>query len=142
MLARIPRYTTSRLSYLGRTYNQIALVDHRERSTERIHPEAVRLHWISERNMARNALIEAIPAEDTERGCEATFQIISLLVLVFEDGWAWPSDVALGGDVGFDAGFVWDLAVVHGDGVAVGVCCVWCHGVVIQESYWSRCDGS
>jgi hypothetical protein len=83
--------------------------------------------------VSSNTLIEAILAKDPECGCETAFEILPLLVLVFEDRRAWEVDFALS-DVLLDAGLVWHLAIVDGLRVAVRVCCVWGHVVISQRS--------
>lgn len=68
--------------------DQIGFVHHAESAAERVDPKAVWLYRIAERDMACNALVVSVFAEDAEGGCEAAFEIFALFMLVFEGGWS------------------------------------------------------
>ena len=118
------------------TYDQITLIDQTKRRAKRIHPKAVLLDRISERDMSSNTLIEAILAEDAEGSGETTLQILAFLVLVVKGGRARELLHAALGNALLDAGLerrlagVDGLAVVGGDVfVAVAIYIgVGCHG--------------
>jgi hypothetical protein len=57
-----------------------------EGAAEGVHPEAVGLHGVAERDVAGDALVEAVFAEDAEGGGQAAFEVFTLFVLVGE-GW-------------------------------------------------------
>lgn len=66
--------------------DQVGFGDEAERAPERVHPEAVWLHGVAQRDVARHALVEAVFAEDAEGGGEAAFEVFALFVLVGECG--------------------------------------------------------
>ena len=99
------------------TYDQITLINQTKRRPKRIHPKAVLLHGISERDVSRNALIEAILAEDAEGSGQTSLQILALLVLVVEGRWAWELLHAALGNALLDTRLERCLARV--DGLAV-----------------------
>lgn len=48
--------------------DQVGFGDEAEGSAERVHPEAVGLHGVAEGDVAGNAFVEAVLAEDSEGG--------------------------------------------------------------------------
>ena len=49
--------------------NQIRGLDQAEGGAQRVHPERVRMDRITQRDVAGDALVETVFAEDAERGC-------------------------------------------------------------------------
>lgn len=45
-----------------------------------------RINRVTHRDVASNALIKAILAEDAESSCQTSFEVLSLLILVFKLG--------------------------------------------------------
>jgi len=63
-----------------------------EGAAEGVHPEAVGLYGVAERDVAGDTFVEAVFAEDAEGGGEAAFEVFALFVLVGEgwgSGWMW-----------------------------------------------------
>jgi len=66
--------------------DQVGFGDQAEGAAEGVHPEAVRLHGVAQGDVARDALVEAVFAEDAEGSGEPAFEVFALFVLVGE-GW-------------------------------------------------------
>lgn len=66
--------------------DEVGLGDQAEGPAEGVHPEAVRLHGVAQRDVACHAFVEAVFAEDPEGGGQAAFEVFALFVLVGE-GW-------------------------------------------------------
>jgi hypothetical protein len=68
-----------------------------EGAAEGVHPEAVRLDRVAERDVAGDAFVEAVFAEDAEGGGQAAFEVFALFVFVGE-GWGagWRERVSWG----------------------------------------------
>jgi hypothetical protein len=66
--------------------DEVGLGHEAEGAAEGVHPEAVGLHGVAERDVAGDAFVKAVFAEDAEGGGQAAFEVFALLVLVGE-GW-------------------------------------------------------
>ena len=66
--------------------DQVGLGHQAESAPEGVHPEAVGLHGVAEGDVAGDALVEAVFAEDAEGGSEAAFEVVSFGMFVVE-GW-------------------------------------------------------
>jgi len=69
--------------------DQVGFCYQAEGVAERVHPEAVRLHRVAEGDVAGDAFVEAVFAEDAEGGGQAAFEVFALFVLVGEGWWSW-----------------------------------------------------
>lgn len=97
----------------GFTHDQITLVNVREGNSERVDPETIRIYRVPHCDMACNAFVEAIFAEDAKRCGQATFQEVSLLVLVLENRRPWEIDETLCREIFLDAWLERCLAVIY-----------------------------
>lgn len=67
---------------------QIAPLHERESDAERVHPEGVRIDGIADGDVAGDAFVEAVFAEDAQGGGEAALEVFALFVFVGEFGGA------------------------------------------------------
>ena len=68
--------------------DQVGLRDEAEGAAEGVHPEAVGLHGVAERDVACDAFVEAVFAEDAEGCCQAAFEVVAFGVFVGEGWWS------------------------------------------------------
>jgi hypothetical protein len=66
--------------------DQVGLRHQAEGAAEGVHPEAIGLHGVAKRDVAGDAFVEAVFAEDAEGGGQTAFEIFAFFVLVGE-GW-------------------------------------------------------
>lgn len=55
-------------------------------NAERVHPERSRVNGIAQRDVTRDAFVEALFGEDAKRSGQTALEILALLVFVGEDG--------------------------------------------------------
>jgi hypothetical protein len=67
--------------------DEIGFLDEGEGIAKRVHPEAIRVNGVSQRDVTSDTFIEAVLAEDSECRGETSLEIFALLVLVGEFRW-------------------------------------------------------
>lgn len=93
--------------------DQVAAPHLRKGAPERVHPEGVRADGVADGDVAGDALVEAVLAEDAEGEGEAALEVVALGVLVGEGG-------------GFGEGHEGGLGFGFGEsGLEGGVGCAW-----------------
>jgi hypothetical protein len=81
--------------------------------------------------MSSNTLIESILAENPERRSQTALEEVPLLVLILEHWRTREVDHSLRGKVLLDTGLMWHFTSIHGLDVAIGVCCVRGHCLLL-----------
>lgn len=74
--------------------DEVGLGHQAESAPEGVYPEAVWVHGVAERDVARYTFVEAVFAEDAEGGGEAAFEVVAFGVFVGE-GWGAGEEMLL-----------------------------------------------